>query len=141
MAYPYMKTDGGRSQSKRPKQRNDCTVIALAVSASLTYDAAYDIVASRGRKCAEGYWFPFGFKTIRSGPMPEAGVRFDWISYPAVKYDRREHIDSFARSHKKGVFVLRLSKHVCAVVDGVVHDTHRTYDERCVYGAWKVTKL
>lgn len=29
--YPFKYSDGGRSESRRPKQRNDCTVRALAI--------------------------------------------------------------------------------------------------------------
>ena len=38
-----------------------------------------------------------------------------------------------------GRLVVRLSRHVCAVVDGTVHDNHdpRRNGTRCVYGYWR----
>ena len=62
--FQYQFNDGGRSQSKRPKQKNDCTVRALAVSAQMSYDDAYTILKKYGRVSftltktrIEGLWY------------------------------------------------------------------------------------
>ncbi|KKN24343.1 hypothetical protein LCGC14_0895700 [marine sediment metagenome] len=50
----FCKSDAGRSQSKRPKQKNDCAVRSLSLVASVSYDTAYDYIAYLGRKCSNG---------------------------------------------------------------------------------------
>jgi hypothetical protein len=38
-----------------------------------------------------------------------------------------------------GRLVVRVSRHMCAVIDGVIHDTHdpSRAGTRCVYGYWQ----
>ncbi|MGA2164193.1 MAG: hypothetical protein ABSH36_06960, partial [Solirubrobacteraceae bacterium] len=38
-----------------------------------------------------------------------------------------------------GRLIVRLSRHMCAVIDGVIHDTHDPSRQgtRCVYGYWQ----
>lgn len=45
-------------------------------------------------------------------------------------------VSDFCRDHRKGVFVLALSEHVVAVVDGDYYDTWDSGDEIPVY-YWK----
>ena len=41
-----------------------------------------------------------------------------------------------------GWLIVRVSKHLCAVIDGVIHDTHDPSrdDTRCVYGYYRNTR-
>ena len=38
----------------------------------------------------------------------------------------------------KGRMICRVSRHICAVIDGVIYDTYdcSSDDSRCVYGYW-----
>lgn len=134
MSYPFVHTDGGRSTSKRSKARNDCAVRALAVAARVPYDTVYDALARVGRKSGRGVHTDVVGKAV----LP--GIRLVKESYPAEKGKPRMNIARFCRE-KRGAYVLRLSGHFVAVVDGVAHDDHQTYDERCVYGAYRVESL
>jgi hypothetical protein len=42
-----------------------------------------------------------------------------------------------------GRLVVRLSGHLCAVIDGVIHDTHDPSRQgtRCVHGYWQPPRL
>lgn len=126
----FQKTDGGRAQSRRKKQRNDCVVRALALVADLPYDDAFDICAGRGRKPNSGQPKIHEFL---------AGLGFEWISFPAVAGGRRMTAERFAGSYPTGRFILRQAGHVCACIDGVVMDEFEP-GERCVYGAWRLEK-
>ena len=53
--YDFCQTDAGRCLSKRPKQKNDCTVRAMATAFELSYDDAYDILKKYGRICGRGF--------------------------------------------------------------------------------------
>lgn len=131
--YEWYCTDAGRSDSKRPKQRNDCTVRALTLVAEIPYDEAYDYLAKRGRKCSRGTFFP-----KRRGDDSAFGLAFIWQSFPAEKGKRRMNIGDFCEAHPTGTYIARTAKHVFAVIDGVVYDAHRQAPYRCVYGCWKV---
>src|SRR5882757_6395218 len=73
-SYNLIVTDSGRSQSRRPKQTNDCTVRAYALAFGIPYDSAYDQLAGAGRKCAKG----FNLKSLKN-------PRLQWTAYQAIK--------------------------------------------------------
>lgn len=130
---PFRLSDGGRADSRRPKQVNDCTVRALAHVSGRPYDECYDTLAAAGRKSGRG----FGFRNWAT-EAEFHGLRFAWRSFPAVKGSPRVNPVTFALRHPKGRFVLRLSKHVMACVDGVLLDSFQVRADRCVYGALEV---
>lgn len=132
MSYPFNRNDGGRISSKRPKQKEDCTVRALAIAADLAYDKAYDLLKYGGRKSHQG----FNFRAWVDGKIIN-GYSFKWKSFPAQKGERRMNPVTFCNQYKKGRFILRTAKHVFAVIDGVVHDTFKERNDRCVYAMWK----
>jgi hypothetical protein len=129
LEYTWVNSDGGRSTSKRKAQKNDCTVRALAIARQLPYDDAYDILKEAGRKCGRGFDF---VKWIETQPWATK------ISFPAVKGKPRMTPAQFCRDYPKGTYILRVTKHVVAVRDGVVFDTFENRPDRCVYTAWAV---
>lgn len=130
LAYPWVCTDGGRASSSRPRQRNDCTVRALAIAGSLSYDDAYDLLKEAGRKCSRG--FQFSAWLNRQGWAAR-------ISFPAVKGQRRMNPATFVQRFPKGRFICQVAKHVFAVIDGVVFDSFENRPDRCIYAAWEIT--
>ena len=46
--------DGGKSESKRPQQANDCVVRAIAIVTQVAYDDIYDELAMLGRSSGRG---------------------------------------------------------------------------------------
>jgi hypothetical protein len=127
----YILTDAGRSTSKRSKQKNDCTVRALATARRIDYDTAYDLLVQAGRKCGSGFKFADFIK------------KEQWalkISFPAVKGQGRMNVAKFVEDHKEGTFICKVSKHVFTVIDGVVFDETDIAPDRCVYTAWRINK-
>jgi len=59
------------------------------------------------------------------------------MSFPAVKGEPRMDGWSFTKRYPKGVYVLRMAKHLVTVKDGNILDTWDCRD-KCVYNAWKV---
>ena len=125
--------DIGKALSKRPKNRNDCTVVAVAIACGVGYDTAYDALAGLGRICSKGFWFPSGIRTVKHGDI--LGRHFHWAPLQAVKGERRITPQRFCIDHPLGCYVLRLSGHVVTVVDGIVYDIGNPWG-RCVYGFW-----
>lgn len=130
----FLRTDAGRSSSRRPRQRNDCTVRALTVAFDISYDDAHGLLAESGR--ATGKRFDF---RSWSKDAAVAGKRFVWRAFPAIKGERRMDPERFSACHPRGTYVLKTAKHVIACVDGIIHDDERPRPGRCVYGAWAVT--
>lgn len=139
--YAFIQTDAGRASSKRSRQGDDCTVRALTIACNVPYDIAYDTLIKYGRKYGQGFHFPIGEHDTKSAPIPELGYRFDWEAFPARRGSPRMNLGLFGRCNPRGRFILRTAKHVQACIDGFVYDTALQYAERCVYGAWTVTRI
>ena len=59
------------------------------------------------------------------------------LSFPAVAGKSRMNGHTFAETYTEGSYILRMSKHLAACVDGVILDTWDCRD-KCVYNAYKV---
>lgn len=140
MNYPFQYSDAGRSKSKRPRQKNDCTVRALALATGVDYDVAYTYLAVQGRKCSSGYNLTSLLTWFAQHEYSLWGCKFDYISFPAVKGQKRMNIVSFLEEFQEGAYIIKTAKHVACVKDGVLFDTVPEREDRCVYCAWKVEK-
>jgi hypothetical protein len=132
--FRFKQDDGGRAQSRRPRQKNDCTVRALAVTLGIEYDFAYEVLASFGRKSGAG----FPFKTHAAAIFANCSADATWTAFQAVKGERRLTLPAFCARYPAGRYIVSMAKHITVVVDGVVHDDFQPGEERCVYGAWRV---
>lgn len=126
----FVADDGGRSASKRPKQRNDCVVRAIAIASERPYDEVYDELAAAGRQCGRGT-----AKNVWQVLLSDRGER---IAFPAVAGQARMKPAEFCRRFPSGRWVIQMAGHVAAVVDGVVHDDFQPRETACVYAAWCV---
>lgn len=130
----FVDTDGGRHQSKRPKQKNDCTIRAIAITTGVDYDVIYDRLKKLGRNC--------NGKTPSkvSKDYMTKYVAHRYHSFPAVKDEPRMNVMTFCRQYNKGRFIVRIAKHHFALVDGVIHDDGPIVDDgfKCVYGAYEI---
>ena len=131
----FKRSDAGRSRSRRPRQKNDCTVRALAVAAKLDYDAAYDLLKDAGRRSHRGFHFPSWAKTVVVN-----GYGLVRETFPARKGQPRMNVARFCRSHRRGRYIIQTAKHVAAVVDGVLYDDAEPDAGRCVYGCWRLRR-
>ena len=126
--YNFCKTDAGRYLSKRPKQKNDCTVRAAAAILELNYDDSYDMLKKYGRKCGRRFRMD-DFLTDKKA---------EEISFPAVRGQRRMSPYKFCKEYNDGKYICRTAGHVFAVIDGVVFDTVAPAIDRCIYRAWAI---
>lgn len=132
-------TDGGRAAAGFKGETRDCVTRAIAIATGRPYREVYDelnkIAKSIGdrsssrtgvhRKVYEKYLFRIGAKwtpTMRVGAGCTVHLRAGEL--PAT-----------------GALVVSLSRHLCAVVDGVVCDAFDPTRDgtRCVYGYYTVT--
>jgi len=141
---PVKIDDGGRTQSgMKAKRVGDCVCRALAIVTGNTYDAVYQTINSVGaserlskrRKrrssARNGVYKP----TVRKLMEQHGGV---WTPTMGIGSGCRVHLRK-GEFPESGKYVACLSKHVCAVIDGVIHDTFdpSRNGTRCVYGYWR----
>lgn len=129
LRYPWRKTDGGRAKSRRPRQKNDCTVRALALARRIPYDDAYDILKAAGRVSNGGFHFK-EWMADQAWASP--------ISFRAGKGRPRMNPATFVAAYREGVFICAVARHVFVVIDGIVYDDYENRPDRCIYLAWRL---
>ena len=131
-SYRHVLTDGGRKKSKHPRQRNDCTVRALALACGVTYDEAHDTLMNAGRLVGKRFIMS---KWLDKQPWARK------IPFPALKGQKRMTPPVFVDRFPTGLFICKVAKHVFTVIDGVVHDEFKNRSTRCIYSAWEITRI
>lgn len=135
--------DGGRSAAGYKGEARDCVARAIAIAASLPYQEVYQLIneaAARERPRAGNKRSSARtgvHKTTTRRIMAELG--WTWVPTMAIGSGCQVHLRS--DQLPAGRLVVSVSKHVVAVIDGVVHDTHDPARDgtRCVYGYYHQT--
>lgn len=135
---PWVQDDGGRSKYFKGKDTGDCVVRAIAIASQKDYMVVYEILAELNRQYGKG-----GKKSARDGVDPKAYKRYfgfylNWTWMPTMSIGSGCQVHLRPDELPKGRIVCRLSRHLVAVVDGVIHDTYNSSRDgtRCVYGYW-----
>lgn len=139
--------DGGRAAAGFSGSAGDCVVRAIAIAAEIPYRQVYDDLhelarSIKGRSRAA--------MASRAKPTPRTGVfrkvYHDYLLDLGFVWDARMEIGSGCTTHMRadelpevGRIICRLSRHLVAVVDGVIHDTSDPSrgGSRCVYGIYE----
>jgi hypothetical protein len=123
--------DGGRANAGFKGIAKDCATRAIAIASGKGYREVYDHI-----------------NKVAGKPVARSGVTKDVVAQVmqdlGFKWTATMKIGSGCKVHLKadelptGRVVCRTSRHLVAVIDGVVHDTYDcTRDgSRCVYGYW-----
>lgn len=134
-------TDGGRREAGlRSKKSGDCVCRAISIAAQKPYQEVYEelnTLAMRER--------PRGNKkrSNANNGVHKATIR-KYMSNLGWKWVPTMKVGSGCKVHLKkeelpaGRLVVSVSRHLVAVIDGVVHDNHDPSrgGTRCVYGYW-----
>src|SRR5271170_1345344 len=139
---PWKYHDGGRSDAGYRGKAGDCVVRAIAIATGKPYQQIYDLVNSaavyertgkrkRGKSNARTGVYRTSIKRV----MKSLG----WVWTPTMKIGSGCTVHLRANELPRGRLVVSVSRHVVAVIDGVIHDTHDPSrgGTRCVYGYWK----
>lgn len=135
MNQTFVYNDGGRLEAgfTRKSKRGDCVVRAIAIAAELPYLAVRAELNDRAAlltDVAEVGVYPDVYRPY----LAELG----WCWTPTM------HIGSGCKVHlvgselPSGRLIARTSRHLVAVIDGVIYDNHDSSrgGKRCVYGYW-----
>lgn len=139
-------TDGGRRAAGFSGTADDCVVRAISIVTgrpySLVYDECAEINAKTPKSKRRRHLKQLGSRSASHGVFTRSAIfdrymdRLGFVWTPTMK------IGSGCKVHLRdgelpmGRLVVNVSKHMCAVIDGVLHDNHDCTrgGTRCVYG-------
>lgn len=131
--------DGGRKEATGKKSSRDCVARAVAIASGIPYAEVYRALAdgcaseirSKSSDADHGVrvtrtWFKRYMK----------GLGFRWTPTMGIGTGCRVHLKD--GELPMGRLVVNVSRHMVAVIDGVIRDTHNPSrgGTRCVYGYW-----
>lgn len=131
----YVCDDGGRAAAGFKGDASDCVCRAIAIAAERPYREVYDELAERMAAAGKS-------RSARNG-IEKKAIRaylesLGWTWWPTMSIGSGCQVHLDAAELPSGRLIVSVSKHVVAVIDGVVHDTHDPTRDgtRCVYGYW-----
>jgi hypothetical protein len=134
--------DGGRLAAGYQGQAGDCVVRAIAIATGQPYRQIYDMVNGAAvyertgkRKRGKSNARTGVYKTSIKRVMKSLG----WVWTPTMQIGSGCTVHLHPEELPAGRLVVSVSKHLTAVIDGVIHDTHdcSRRGTRCVYGYWQ----
>jgi len=140
MKFKY--NDGGRKEAGFKGTTGDCFVRSICIAMDKDYKTIYDLVNEYCQHERQT-------KRMKSRSSSRTGVHvktskvifdclgFEWTPTMFIGSGCKVHLK--ASELPKGIIIARVSRHWCAIIDGVIHDTHNPdrNGTRCVYGYWK----
>jgi hypothetical protein len=134
---PFVKHDGGRAAAGFKGKVGDCATRAIAIAAQLPYLQVYDRINAIGKQEKRREAFRstarngVSNKTIKTY-MKELG--WTWVPTMSIGSGCHTHLRPGELPMRR--LVVRVSKHVLAVIDGVMYDDNDPSrgGTRCVYG-------
>ncbi len=146
----FVYNDGGRGAAGFKGKTGDCVCRSIAIITGETYREVYNslnVLAKAERK-------PRGKSSARNGVRKITYNKY--LTSLGMKWTPTMLVGQGCKVHladgelPKGKLIVRLSKHMTAVINGVIHDTHDPQRctiiredgidriaGRCVYGYWQ----
>ena len=135
MSFQYK--DGGRKDSGYKGEVRDCVVRAIAIATEKPYQEVYDAINVASSEDKAGHK-----SSARNGVYRAVWEKYlkslGWTWKPTMLIGQGCKVHLVAHELPAGRIIARVSKHMVAVIDGVINDTHDPSREgkRCVYGFW-----
>jgi hypothetical protein len=134
----FVYDDGGRVAAGYKGRAGDCVVRAIAIATQSPYQEVYDAIKNLVR--ADSSRKAWTRSSARNG-VPRAIYEqylkmMGWVWVPTMRIGSGCRVHLKARELPRGRIIVRLSRHLCAVVDGTIHDIYNPdrKGRRCVYG-------
>jgi hypothetical protein len=137
--------DGGRAAAGYRGKAGDCTTRAIAIASGLPYAEVHAALAHGNGSQRRSKRTPKKSHTADSGINTGRKWFKDYMHLLGFRWTPTMHIGQGCKVHLRkgelpmGRLVVSVSKHVTAVIDGVIYDTYNPHRDgtRCVYGYWK----
>lgn len=136
--------DGGRAAAGfRGKKVGDCICRAIAIAAGKSYRDVHTELTAIGWNTRHAYWrdadglFVPGGEARRRERAYIEQLGWSWTPTMSIGGGCKVHLR--ADELPAGRLIVAVSRHLVAVIDGVIHDTHNPSRRgtRCVYGYWR----
>jgi hypothetical protein len=134
--------DGGRTAAGYRGKTGDCVVRSIAIATGFPYQHIYDLV-NRASVHERTGTRKRGKSNARTGVYNSTIKRvmnfLGWVWTPTMQIGSGCTVHLRPDELPPGRLVVSVSKHLTAVIDGVIHDTHdcSRRGTRCVYGYWQ----
>ena len=139
--------DGGRKAAGYKGFAGDCVTRAVTIATEQDYQVVYDFlseksrtqrVTARSNKKASAR----NGVSIRRKWFKDYMTSLGWIWVPTMQIGAGCTVHLKSDELPSGRLIVRCTKHLTAMIDGVLHDTYDPSREgtRCVYGYWKKMK-
>ena len=142
--------DGGRGDAGFKGSTGDCVVRAIAIATGLPYREVYDELHNRSRDvlATARPGTKKHARLSRGSTSPRAGVRrsaydpylksLGWTWTPTMQIGSGTTVHLRDDELPSGTIIVRVSKHMLTMIDGVIHDTFMDDrgGTRAVYGYW-----
>lgn len=147
--------DGGRAAAGYTGKTADCVTRAIAIASGRPYQEVYDALNRLGKTERTGK-VKRGRSSARNGVYKQAYRRYlesigwRWVPTMGIGTGCRVHLAD--GELPMGRLIVSVSKHLTAVIDGAIHDTHdpqrstiicengvQRIAQRCVYGYFTET--
>jgi hypothetical protein len=141
----FIYDDGGRAAAGYKGEARDCVVRAIAVATGTPYQTVYDAIngeAKRERLCRQT-----GKKSSARTGVFKPTIRA-YLASLGWRWTPTMHLGQGCKVHLRteelpsGRLIVSVSRHLVAVIDGVIRDTHDCSRSglRCVYGYYTKPK-
>lgn len=138
--------DGGRAEAGFKGGAGDCVVRAIAIAAQLPYIQVYEALREANTTYAQNKKDRLARRISDKGSSPRNGnhrnvfheyilsLGFTWVPTMSIGQGCQTHL--VGGEIPRGRVIVKVSKHLSAVIDDVIHDTHNPSrgGTRCVYG-------
>ena len=142
----FIFNDGGRALAGFKGGAGDCVVRSISIAANLPYLEVYEHLRQENQRYAASRKNRLAKHLNRKGSSPRDGnhrdvfhqyildLGFKWI--PTMKVGTGCQIHLRPKEIPEGIVIVKVSKHLTTVINGVIHDTHDPSHNgtRCVYG-------
>ena len=143
--------DGGRTAAGFKGGAGDCVVRSIAIATKLPYLQVYEDLRLANETYAQLRNDRLARRLNAKGASPRngnhrnvfhdyiIGLGFEWVPTMQVGAGCQVHLR--ANELPQGILIVKVSKHLTAVVNGVILDTHDPSrgGNRCVYGYYSKT--
>lgn len=139
----WQKNDGGREAAGYKGQAGDCVTRAIAIATGKPYQEVYDALNGLAVNERKGKR-KRGKSSARNGVYRATFAKYllslGWQWHPTMAIGSGCKVHLKSDELPQGNLIVSVSRHMVAVINGVIHDTHDPSRDgtRCVYGYWSV---
>jgi hypothetical protein len=140
----WQENDGGRAAAGFKGKTGDCVTRAIAIATGLPYREIYDRLnglAKQHERPRRGRKRSSARTGVHKRTYKRLLLELGWVWTPTMAIGQGCKVHLRADELPPGRLVVSCSRHMVAVIDGVIHDTHDPSRDgtRCVYGYWRKT--